>query len=64
MCIPTFVESLVGVHQQSVPPGLHRLLDAECTRSPIFFNASGVGLSPLNCDHFWPIVPAPDEVMR
>jgi hypothetical protein len=27
----------------------------------IFFIASGVGLSPLYCDHFWPIVPAPDD---
>jgi hypothetical protein len=26
-----------------------------------FFNASGVGLSPLYCSHFWPIVPAPDD---
>jgi hypothetical protein len=26
-----------------------------------FFIASGVGLSPLYCDHFWPIVPAPDD---
>jgi hypothetical protein len=22
-----------------------------------FFNASGVGLSPLHCGHIWPIVP-------
>jgi hypothetical protein len=27
----------------------------------LFFIASGVGLSPLYCDHFWPIVPAPDD---
>jgi hypothetical protein len=27
----------------------------------IFFIASGVGLSPLYCGHFWPIVPAPDD---
>jgi hypothetical protein len=27
----------------------------------IFFIASGVGLSPLHCGHFWPIVPAPDD---
>jgi hypothetical protein len=27
----------------------------------IFFIASGMGLSPLYCDHFWPIVPAPDD---
>jgi hypothetical protein len=26
-----------------------------------FFNASGIGLSPLYCDHFWPVVPAPDD---
>jgi hypothetical protein len=26
-----------------------------------FFVASGVGLSPLYCGHFWPIVPAPDD---
>jgi hypothetical protein len=26
-----------------------------------FFIASGVGLSPLYCSHFWPIVPAPDD---
>jgi hypothetical protein len=26
-----------------------------------FFIASGVGLSPLHCGHFWPIVPAPDD---
>jgi hypothetical protein len=26
-----------------------------------FFIASGVGLSPLYCGHFWPIVPAPDD---
>jgi hypothetical protein len=26
---------------------------------PFFFTASGVGLSPLYCGHFWPIVPAP-----
>jgi hypothetical protein len=29
---------------------------------PIFFIASGVGLSPLYCGHFWPIVPAPDDM--
>jgi hypothetical protein len=28
---------------------------------PHFFIASGVGLSPLYCGHFWPIVPAPDD---
>jgi hypothetical protein len=27
----------------------------------LFFIASGVGLSPLYCGHFWPIVPAPDD---
>jgi hypothetical protein len=27
----------------------------------IFFIASGVGLSPLYCGHFWPIVLAPDD---
>jgi hypothetical protein len=27
----------------------------------IFFNGSGVGLSPLYCGHFRPIVPAPDD---
>jgi hypothetical protein len=27
----------------------------------IFFIASGVGLSPLYCRHFWPIVAAPDD---
>jgi hypothetical protein len=27
----------------------------------IFFIASGVGLSPLYCGHFWPIVPAPED---
>jgi hypothetical protein len=27
----------------------------------IFLIASGVGLSPLYCGHFWPIVPAPDD---
>jgi hypothetical protein len=27
----------------------------------ISFIASGVGLSPLYCGHFWPIVPAPDD---
>jgi hypothetical protein len=27
----------------------------------IFFIASGVGLSPLYCGHFWPIVAAPDD---
>jgi hypothetical protein len=26
-----------------------------------FFIASGVGLSPLYCGHFWPIVPAPGD---
>jgi hypothetical protein len=26
-----------------------------------FFIASGAGLSPLYCGHFWPIVPAPDD---
>jgi hypothetical protein len=26
-----------------------------------FFIASEVGLSPLYCGHFWPIVPAPDD---
>jgi hypothetical protein len=25
------------------------------------FIASGVGLSPLYCGHFWPIVPAADD---
>jgi hypothetical protein len=25
------------------------------------FIASGVGLSPLYCGHFWPIIPAPDD---
>jgi hypothetical protein len=28
---------------------------------PLIFFASGVGLSPLYCGHFWPIVPAPDN---
>ncbi|PNF15619.1 hypothetical protein B7P43_G15976 [Cryptotermes secundus] len=28
---------------------------------PFSFIASGVGLSPLYCGHFWPIVPAPDD---
>jgi hypothetical protein len=27
----------------------------------IIFIASGVGLSPLHCGHFWPNVPAPDD---
>jgi hypothetical protein len=27
----------------------------------IIFIASGVGLSPLYCGHFWPIVQAPDD---
>jgi hypothetical protein len=27
----------------------------------VFFIASWVGLSPLYCGHFWPIVPAPDD---
>jgi hypothetical protein len=27
----------------------------------VFFIASGVGLSPLYCCHFWPIVPASDD---
>jgi hypothetical protein len=31
---------------------------------PIFFIASWVGLSPLYCGHFWPIVPAPDDRWR
>jgi hypothetical protein len=26
-----------------------------------FFIDSSVGLSPLYCGHFWPIVPAPDD---
>jgi hypothetical protein len=26
-----------------------------------FFYASGLGLSPLYCDHSWPIVPTPDD---
>jgi hypothetical protein len=26
-----------------------------------FFIASGLGLSPLYCGHFWPIVPGPDD---
>jgi hypothetical protein len=26
-----------------------------------FFIASGVGLSPLYCGHFWSTVPAPDD---
>jgi hypothetical protein len=26
------------------------------------FIASGVGLSPLYCSHFWPIVQAPDDI--
>jgi hypothetical protein len=25
------------------------------------FFASGVGLSPLYCGHFWPTLPAPDD---
>jgi hypothetical protein len=29
--------------------------------SIFFFIVSGVGLSPLYCGHFWPIVPAPDD---
>jgi hypothetical protein len=29
--------------------------------SQYFFIASGVGLSPLYCGYFWPIVPAPDD---
>jgi hypothetical protein len=29
--------------------------------SPIIIIVSGVGLSPLYCGHFWPIVPAPDD---
>jgi hypothetical protein len=28
---------------------------------PIFFIASGMGLSRLYCGHFWPIVPAADD---
>jgi hypothetical protein len=28
---------------------------------PFYFIASGVGLSPLYCGHFWPILPAPDH---
>jgi hypothetical protein len=31
------------------------------THCTVFFIASGVGLSPLYCGHFWPIVPAPDD---
>jgi hypothetical protein len=27
----------------------------------LFFIAGGVGLNPLYCGHFWPIVPAPDD---
>jgi hypothetical protein len=27
----------------------------------LLFIASGVGVSPLYCGHFWPIVPAPDD---
>jgi hypothetical protein len=30
-------------------------------RSNFFFIASGAGLSPFYCGHFWPIVPAPDD---
>jgi hypothetical protein len=30
-------------------------------RVQYFFLASGVGLSPLYCGHFWPIVPAPGD---
>jgi hypothetical protein len=26
-----------------------------------FLITSGVGLSPLYCCHFWPVVPAPDD---
>jgi hypothetical protein len=31
------------------------------TKFGAFFTASGVGLSPLYCGHFWPILPAPDD---
>jgi hypothetical protein len=30
----------------------------------MIFTAIGVGLSPLYCGHFWPIVPAPDDRWR
>jgi hypothetical protein len=30
----------------------------------VFFIASGVGLSPFYCGHFWPILPAPDDRWR
>jgi hypothetical protein len=36
-----------------------------CRRTVLFyilFIASGVGLSPLYCGYFWPIVPAPDDI--
>jgi hypothetical protein len=33
---------------------------ANASTNIFFFFASGVGLSPLYCGHFWPIVPAPD----
>jgi hypothetical protein len=40
----------------------HSLCSYECLlHIVIFFIASGVGLSPLYCSHFWPIVPDPDD---
>jgi hypothetical protein len=36
-------------------------MDQYCCRSECNIIANGVGLSPLYCGHFWPIVPAPDD---
>jgi hypothetical protein len=37
------------------------LVNFQSSNLLIFFIASGLGLSPLHCGHFWPIVPAPDD---
>jgi hypothetical protein len=47
-----FFFNLLSLHLSSVQI-FHELI-------PLFF-LSGVGLSPLYCGHFWPIVPAPDD---
>jgi hypothetical protein len=43
-----------NVNQTSYRP--NQILD-----ETVFLIASGVGLSPLHCGHFWHIVPAPDD---
>jgi hypothetical protein len=48
-----------GKGHDDVSVGFQSDSESQSELELLFFNASGVGLSPLYCGHFWPIVPAP-----